>query len=417
MIPNASLALGDLPTPPAGVDDLFLFAATFPGYAVWGGFEPCALAANDVHERWAMGRGLPPSVTLLRTALFFESRREQFVDYGGFGEDPEGFAEHHDYMRLLLDAIRDALDNDRNDAEDKTVAAWLESHGPDWPEPEPTDKADDGWLGLDAEPADDDKIAAACGLAARLIAVDIGDGVKIDEDRLRDRLCLALGHLSAADVIKERVVPSFGFRGAGPVDIVLRDRSTTEPVGLVEVKWSVRISRDKIYEAAWDAIKLVLADAPTAKRWLITGAPDVSWEKTETPDLFEDGAVGTVELWNRELLAAGPNGGNAVGSDCEAGGYGNMFTHAPERLRIKAVCTVPVPGAAVTIRGARIVGGEGRTIRFASPPEFPQRITDHWLAQHVPVMAGDTYDRLIQWLRIKRWSQAELQTKVYPLRK
>ncbi|HEY1520747.1 MAG TPA: hypothetical protein VGF91_30265, partial [Solirubrobacteraceae bacterium] len=90
VIPNASLALGDLPTPPAGVDDLFLFAATFPGYAVWGGFEPCALAANDVHERWAMGRGLPPSVTLLRTALFFESRREQFVDYGGFGEDPEG---------------------------------------------------------------------------------------------------------------------------------------------------------------------------------------------------------------------------------------------------------------------------------------------------------------------------------------
>jgi hypothetical protein len=154
---------------------------------------------------------------------------------------------------------------------------------------------------------------------------------------------------------------------------------------------------------------------PEGEAWLITGAPDVSWETTETPDLFEDGAVGTVELWNRELLAAGPNGGNTVGSDREAGGYGNMFTHAPERLRIKAVCTVAVPGAAVTILGARIVGGERRTIMFASPREFPQRITDQWLAQHVPVMPGDTYDRLIQWLRLKRWSQAELQTKVYPL--
>jgi hypothetical protein len=191
---------------------------------------------------------------------------EKFVDYGGFGEDPGGFAEHHDYMRLLLEAIRDALGSDRNDAEDKTVAAWLESHGPDWLEPEPTDKADDGWLGLDAEPRDDDKIAAACGLAARLIAVDIGAGVKIDEDRLRDRLCLAIGHLSAVEVVKERVVPILGFRGAGPVDIVLRDRATAELVGLVEVKWSVHINRDKIYEAAWDAIKLVLADAPKAKR-------------------------------------------------------------------------------------------------------------------------------------------------------
>ena len=177
-----------------------------------------------------------------------------------------------------------------------------------------------------------------------MIAVDIRHDIRIDEDRLRDRLCLAVEHLAAVDVGKERAVPILGFRGAGPIDILLRDRATTEPVGLVEVKWSVDISRDKIYEAAWDAIKLVLADAPKAKRWLITGAPDVSWEKTETPDLFDDGTIGTVELWSRKLLAKGPNGGTTVGGDCQAGGYGNMFTDAPERLRIKRVCSVAVPG-------------------------------------------------------------------------
>ena len=164
MIPNASLASEDLPTPPVGVDDLFLFAATFPGYTVWGGLEPCALAANDIRSRRVSGLALPSSITLLRTALFFESRREQFVDYCGFAEDPDGFAEHHYYMRSLLEAIRDALGTDGHDDEDEAVAAWLESHSPEWPEREATEEADDDWLGLEGEPADDDKIAAACVL-------------------------------------------------------------------------------------------------------------------------------------------------------------------------------------------------------------------------------------------------------------
>jgi hypothetical protein len=76
-------------------------------------------------------------------------------------------------------------------------------------------------------------------------------------------------------------------------------------------------------------------------------------------DLFEDGIVDTTELWHRELYRRGPNGGTTVGDDCEAGGYGNMFTDAPERIRIKHVATAAVPGASRSIRAARIVAGRG----------------------------------------------------------
>ena len=73
---------------------MLLFSATFPGYEVWGGFNPCALAANDIDDTWQQTRTLPSSLTLLRTALFFETRRERFVDYGGFGDDPDGVKGH-----------------------------------------------------------------------------------------------------------------------------------------------------------------------------------------------------------------------------------------------------------------------------------------------------------------------------------
>ena len=264
MIPNTALRLKDLPVAPVGVDDLFGVAGTFFGYAIWGGFHPCALVANEVAEGWGERKRLPESLTLLRTALFFESRREKFVDYGGFGDDPDGYEEHHASMRILLEAIREALVREARDDEDKAVAKWLATHDPSWPEPEPPEMWDDGWPSIAADVVDDGRVAAATALAARLVGTDIAEGRKIDEDRMRERLCLAIRHLAPVDADKERSVPIHGFRGAGPVDIVLRDRATAEPVGLIEVKWSVDVSRGKIYEAAWDAIKLVLAEAPRA---------------------------------------------------------------------------------------------------------------------------------------------------------
>jgi len=122
------------------------------------------------------------------------------------------------------------------------------------------------------------------------------------------------------------------------------------------------------------------------------------------------------ELWTRPLLAKGPNGGLTVGADCEAGGRGNMFLAAPERLRIKQVATAPVPGTTRTFNASRIVGGEGRAIPFANPPEFPQRITQRWLEAHVPSMPDTQYERLLAWLKLKRWTAADLKSRVSPFR-
>jgi hypothetical protein len=106
-----------------------------------------------------------------------------------------------------------------------------------------------------------------------------------------------------------------------------------------------------------------------------------------------------------------------VGGDCEAGGRGNMFTEAPQRIRTKHVVTEAIPGGGRTLRAARIVGGEGRAVTFARAPEFPQRTTDHWLSSHVPEMPRDQYERLIVWLRLKRWTEADLTSRVHPLRR
>jgi hypothetical protein len=179
----------------------------------------------------------------------------------------------------------------------------------------------------------------------------------------------------------------------------------------------VDITRDKIYEAAWDAIKLALAAGESgAAAWLVTGAPLASWEATETPDLFIDGDVNSTALWGRPLYPRGPNGGTTVGGDCEAGGYGNMFTHAPEWLRIRQVAGADVGGSDMWIRAARIANSGGAMIRFANDPEFPAKLTQRWLEVHVPDMPDDQFQRLVVRLRMKRWTGTEIDTRIRPLR-
>lgn len=415
MLENAALRAGDVPALDADDDALFAFAASFHGYAVWGGWDPCALAANDVVVHWEDAHLLPCSLTLLRTALFFESRRERFVDFGGFGDDPDGWAAHRAYVRKLLERIGRLVEQE-NDDEDGFVTSWLESHAPAPRLPVDDQTPDDeGWLQLPAPELDDDAVAAAVSLAARMLGVDLAAGKHVNESRLRERLCLALRHLAPAKTEPERSVPMRGFQGVGPVDVVLRDTNADAIVGLVECKWSVDINRDKIYEGAWDAVKLSLAEAATSGRWLVTGAPDQSWGDTETPDLFADGAIDTVELWGRELRRPGPNGGTTVGADCEAGGRGNMFTDAPERLQIMSIVSAPVPKAAITLKASR-VAGDGRMLPFASPPEFPAVIGQGWLVAHVPTMPPDQFERLLDRLRAKRWTEQDLAERVLPLR-
>jgi hypothetical protein len=186
----------------------------------------------------------------------------------------------------------------------------------------------------------------------------------------------------------------------------------------VRCKWSTDHTRDKVYEAAWDAVKLALAirDALTAAGYLITSAPATSWQRTEVADLFTSGTVNTSELWDRPLDPPGLERTTTVGASLEAGGYGNIFTHAPEQLAIELLAEVPVPGTDHIIKIARVALGSHRMIRFAPDPEFPMTISQRWLDEHVTAMPQGAYGRLIHRLRQKRWTDDELDTKVRPLR-
>ncbi|HEY6762751.1 MAG TPA: hypothetical protein VI318_24835 [Baekduia sp.] len=125
---------------------------------------------------------------------------------------------------------------------------------------------------------------------------------------------------------------------------------------MIECKWSAGDRRDKIFECAWDAVKLALATrAPGVQGWLVTGAPASSWARSETADLFATGRISSVELWGRALRSPGANGGKTVGEDCELGGRGNMFTHAHTELVITAVGAARAAGLS-EIRAARVHG-------------------------------------------------------------
>jgi hypothetical protein len=277
-------------------------------------------------------------------------------------------------------------DRERDD-EQTTALDWLESHPP---VPEPAGEGDaPGTL-------DEHDVGDAVALAGRLLARDVARGVQVKEALLRDRLALALGHLGGAVVEVERHVSIPAFQGVGPVDLIVRSRPDAAPVGLVECKWSRHAKRDKIYEAAWDAVKLALAvrASPGATAVLVTAASQAAWAASETDDLFATGEIETAELWDRPLTSPGPNGGNTVGADCDAGWRGNRFTHAPERLALTHLVSVDIGGTDWQLRAA-LVKGEGKLVQFASPPEFPTLINDRWLVSNVPTMPVDQYDRLL----------------------
>lgn len=260
-------------------------------------------------------------------------------------------------------------------------------------------------------------VAAAVTAAAGELGADHAAGTKLNEARMRDRLAEAL-RATGVWIETERHVPVPGFRGVGAVDIVVRRRSNASASGLIECKWSVDTSRDKIYEGAWDAVKLVLAIRanPDASAFLVTAAPRQSWDGSETRDLFHDSTIHTRELWDRPLSPKGPNGGATVGGDCEAGGRGNIFTHAPEVLTVCAVTHAQVPGTDMVIKASAITTAGEAMMEFAPAPEFPEHMTQGWLEHNVPSMPDDVFERLLTWLGHKRWNQDELDVRVHPLR-
>lgn len=407
-ISNEDLTEANVPCAENATDaQMIAFANAFPSYEIWCGLRPVQTVTYYVADGWKHQHGWPMSLTVLRTALFGEARSEKFVDYGGLGDSDEGWHEHRAYMRQILRQIERCVAADNRDRESESAIRWLKAHpsrpilleSRDTPSLAPEDLAD------------------AVRLAAEALALELRDGVEPSESLLRAQLLWAWPHTSGAIVEAERRVATPEFQGVGPVDIIARAESDGRITGMLECKWSREGKRDKIYEAAWDAVKLALAtlhnEAATA--YVVTVATRTAWAKSETADLFSTGTVDTVELWGRELTPVGMNGSNTVGGDCEAGGRGNMFTVAPRSLLITQVTDVPIPGTEWIIKGAQISAVRD-LVEFASAPEFPERINQRWLQRHVPRMADVEFERLIVWLRHKRWSESDLQTRVYPLR-
>jgi hypothetical protein len=101
--------------------ELNRFAHSYDGYAERGGLHALAKVANDAKARWVETGELPESVADLRACLFFEVRRERFVDYTArfekVGDDPyecvrwlgRPWADQLAYKCVLVETIRDQL--------------------------------------------------------------------------------------------------------------------------------------------------------------------------------------------------------------------------------------------------------------------------------------------------------------------
>jgi hypothetical protein len=93
----------------------------------------------------------------------------------------------------------------------------------------------------------------------------------------------------------------------------------------MELKWSYD-PPGKVFESAWDMVKLVLLGSRHGYSWLFvtTGAAVTEWAASETRDLFDTGGG----RHGRRMGPAvgpgrGPNYGRSTGEDVVIGGRGN----------------------------------------------------------------------------------------------
>jgi hypothetical protein len=163
------------------------------------------------------------------------------------------------------------------------------------------------------------------------------------------------------------------FPGVGPVDVVV-----DSPPLLMELKWSYAM-RDKVFESAWDAVKLAIVGPRNGVDclYVATGASESAWKQTEVADLFGEGAFSPHEMWGRALDPHGPNGGDTVGKDLVWGARGNCPIAMPRTLS-----TAPVLGAAASDYRIRVV-------RVAAVDDFRGYKNPHGPAQKGPAAKPD----------------------------
>jgi hypothetical protein len=280
----------------------------------------------------------------------------------------------------------------------------------------------------------DGRLTAALAETARRLS-----SAEIPLSKLREK------HLSATfaecarthfvqTVAERRTVKLDHFPRVGGADIA-GSRQNGELVFLAELKWSYG-TPDKIFEAAWDAVKLALAREQLGLKatWLITGAAVTSWTATECADLFTDGDVRVRDLWDRAIKPRSPNQGSTIGDDCEIGGRGLMFSHAPEAVRVRLIAQEQIVRTdevwelrAADVRGLDVPVPFERRVdpqtlgtvgsRHVVGADFPKRVTRRWLERNVPHLPEAEFQRLLQTLRQRNYTEDELNRLVHPLRK
>ena len=219
------------------------------------------------------------------------------------------------------------------------------------------------------------------------------------------------------------------FPGLGAVDVV-----HGAPPLLAELKWSYE-RPGKLFESAWDAVKLTLLGPAygIAGLYLMTGASCEEWARSESADLFASGELDPREFWSRPLVPPrGPNRGATIAEDLLIGARGNRPVRMPDRILTRRVTACAFANG----YELRIVGlvPAGRLVEWHAPagmtsPEhvsarpaldergrfvLPARVTQAWIERTAPTLDPVLVGPFLRALRERGWSEGELAVRVRP---
>jgi hypothetical protein len=272
-------------------------------------------------------------------------------------------------------------------------------------------------------------IAAVADEVARRMSAFGRAGALLREREHLDPITKDVLESLTGDRSVSRRLATADFPGVGAVDVV-----HGAPPLLVELKWSYELP-GKVFESAWDAVKLALLGPAhgTDALYLMTGAARDEWQRSESADLFATGELDPRELWGRSLVPPrGPNRGATIAEDLVIGARGNRPRRMPERILTRRVAACPIADGyelrAVALRPARSVTDWTPSNRGASMPAgtapvhpdsagrfvLPARVTQAWIERTAPALDSAMVAPFLRALRERGWSDEDLATRVSP---
>ena len=168
--------------------------------------------------------------------------------------------------------------------------------------------------------------AVADEVARRMTALEL-PGELLRERQHLDPITKDVFETLTATRPTARTLRTPDFRGLGPVDVV-----HGAPPLLAELKWSYE-PPGKLFESAWDAVKLALLGPAhgVGGLYLMTGASCEEWARSESADLCAGGELDPREFWSRPLVPPrGPNRGATIAEDLLIGARGNRPVRMPD---------------------------------------------------------------------------------------